>query len=219
MNEKKKLIVIGASGFSKTVIEVIESQNIYDILGFINLESKPSKVLGYAYLGDLSILKDLKESTFVVVAIGTNWLRKDVIVKVKAINPTIKFATIIHPTTVVSRSAEIGEGSVLCSNTYLGADTKLGKFNILYNGASIHHDSSTEAYCSIGPNSTIAGDSTIGERSAILMSSAVIHKTTIGKNVIVGSCSNVLDDIPNSKVAYGSPAKIVRDRADNERYY
>ena len=39
----------------------------------------------------------------------------------------------------------------------------------------------------------------------------VLDRRSIGRDVIVGAGSVVTRDVPDGKVAYGSPARIVRD--------
>ena len=37
----------------------------------------------------------------------------------------------------------------------------------------------------------------------------------IGKNCIIGACSNVTKDIPDNVVAYGNPIRIIKEIKDD----
>ena len=56
----KKIILIGGGGHCKSVIDVIEQQNKFKIVGIVDKPKfKVSKVLGYPVIGTDSDLKSL----------------------------------------------------------------------------------------------------------------------------------------------------------------
>ncbi|MFN8708600.1 MAG: DapH/DapD/GlmU-related protein, partial [Planctomyces sp.] len=63
----------------------------------------------------------------------------------------------------------------------------------------------------IAPGATVAGCVTIGENAMIGAGAVVLPRLTIGPNSIVGAGSIVTRDIPANKVAFGNPARIIRD--------
>jgi acetyltransferase-like isoleucine patch superfamily enzyme len=51
------------------------------------------------------------------------------------------------------------------------------------------------------------------------MGVTVGRKITIGEQMIIGAGSVVVKDLPSYVVAYGVPAKAVRDRKAEEKYF
>ena len=59
---KEKIIIVGSGGHAKSVIEVIESTNNWEIVGLIGLKSELNKkVLGYEVVGTDDELKNFRE--------------------------------------------------------------------------------------------------------------------------------------------------------------
>lgn len=64
------------------------------------------------------------------------------------------------------------------------------------------------------------GVPTIGDNVVIATGSAVIGNVSVGNNVMIGAHSLVLQDIPDSAVVVGNPARIVSmDGAEKTKYY
>jgi acetyltransferase-like isoleucine patch superfamily enzyme len=45
-----------------------------------------------------------------------------------------------------------------------------------------------------------------------------MDRVEIGENTVVGSGSLVVRSLPNNVLAYGSPAKIIRERKEGEKF-
>ena len=98
----------------------------------------------------------------------------------------------------------------------LGYKTDIGAFcyiNAKY-GVIIEDDVQIGSHCSIYSVSTIdnkTGKVHLKENCKIGSHSTILPNTTIGKNSIIGANSLVINDIPDNVVAFGVPAKIVRN--------
>ena len=73
---------------------------------------------------------------------GDNYARRDVSRKIKARGGTL--GTIIHPTAVISPSAEVGEGVFISTFARMLANSKVGDFALIEGYASIGADSVIE---------------------------------------------------------------------------
>ena len=59
---KKDIIIVGCGGHAKSVIEVIESTKIWNIIGLIGLEDELNqKILGYEVIGTDKDLKNIRK--------------------------------------------------------------------------------------------------------------------------------------------------------------
>ena len=54
-----------------------------------------------------------------------------------------------------------------------------------------------------------SGNVTVGEQSHVGTGSSIRQSVRIGKNVTIGTGSVVVQDIPDSCVAYGNPCKMI----------
>lgn len=112
-----KILLIGASEHAKVVMDIIEKEGRYEILGLIDTY-KPvgGDVFGYKILGAEDDLVDLFKSGEVaggIITIGDNWTRHRVAEKIKSFAPDFNFVTAIHPSASIARGVTIGAGTVL----------------------------------------------------------------------------------------------------------
>ena len=98
----------------------------------------------------------------------------------------------------------------------LGFATDIGAFsyiNAKY-GVVIEDEVQIGSHCSIYSISTIddkKGKVVLKKNCKIGSHSTILPNVTVGENSIVGAHSLVLSDIPDNVVAFGVPAKIIRD--------
>ena len=80
MNKKDKILVFGASGHAKVIIDVIEKEAKYEIVGLIDPnKDEGEEILGYKVLGkedDLANFLRITDISGGIIAIGDNWVRK-----------------------------------------------------------------------------------------------------------------------------------------------
>ncbi|MBL0686409.1 MAG: acetyltransferase [Sulfurospirillum sp.] len=218
----KNIIVIGSGGHAKVVIDIIEKEKKYNIIGLIDTcKSKGDKVFNYSVLGEEKDLINLTEQYNIygcIIAIGDNWMRSIVKSKIAKLEIPLKHITTIHPSAVIGKEATIGNGTVIMANSTIGSNTTIDSFCIVNTNASIDHDSNMSLFSSIAPGVTTGGNVSIGEYSAISIGASIIHNITIGKHTIVGAGSLVVNDIKDFIVEYGTPSKFIRKREKGDKY-
>jgi sugar O-acyltransferase (sialic acid O-acetyltransferase NeuD family) len=216
----QNIIVYGASGHAKAVIDTVEKMGLYRIAGLLD-DNKPSgtNIYGYEVLGDRGWLAaNLDSISGGIVAIGDSWLRSRVAAKISDIHPSFAFITAIHPAASIARGAQIGAGSVIMAGSVVNSDTTIGEHCVLYSQATVDHDSSLGSFVTLAPKAGTGGGVSIGDYSVISIGANIIHGKTIGEHTVIGAGSTVLTDIPSYQVAYGTPAKVIRAREKGERY-
>jgi len=216
------IIIIGSSGHAKVVIDIIEKENFYKIIGLVDSFKDPGeKVLDYKVLGQIEDIPRLIQKydiTGAVIAIGDNWSRFEVSKRIESLAPNLCFVNAIHPSAQLSKYVTIGRGCVIMANCVVNSDTIIGDFCILNSLSSLDHDCRMGAYSSLAPRAAIGGNVVIGEYSAICLGANVINRITVGRHTVIGAGSVVVRDIPEHVVAYGIPAKVIRTRKPGERY-
>lgn len=189
----------GASGHSKVVIDIVESNGekitaIYDDNKAIN------KIFDY----DVHSLKNQFEGAF-IVAIGNNQLRRKIVNKLDCV-----FATAIHPKAILSKYSTVGEGTTIMAGTTISCDVNIGKHVIINHNASVDHDCILGDFVHVSPAAILAGDIQVMEGAHIGIGSQIIQGIKIGKWSTIGAGAVVIKDVPDFAVVVGNPAKIIK---------
>ncbi len=219
---KENIIIIGASGHAKVIIDIIEKCDLYNIVGFIDsYKPKESKLLNYSILGteeNILELSDKYNFKHAIIAIGDNWVRKKMQKKISNIFPDIIYSSVIHPNAILGRDVFIGKGTVVMAGVIVNSDTQIGDFCILNTNSSLGHDGEMKNFSSLAPNATLGGNVTIGNCTAISLGTNIIQGITIGKHSIIGAGSLVIRNIEDYTLSYGCPSKIIRKIQKGEKY-
>ncbi|MFY0672419.1 MAG: acetyltransferase [Bacteroidia bacterium] len=207
----KDLIIIGAGGFSRELLQWIKHSNAvnprWNVLGF--LDDDETALDGYAcdkkIIGSISNW-DVKESEFYVCSLGVPTLKKRIVEEFK--NKGAKFATIIHPKAVISEFCHFGEGVIITANAKVSPNVTLGNFVTLL-GSGVGHDAEIGDYSTISGYCSVNGWCKVGEGAFIGSNAVIAPRKTIGDWAFVGMGSMVINNVkPNSKVM-GNPAKRI----------
>jgi sugar O-acyltransferase (sialic acid O-acetyltransferase NeuD family) len=122
------------------------------------------------------------------------------------------YASLCHPTSVASPQSELGPGVFLAPGTIVAPFASLGNLVTVNRNASVGHHTKVGAFTSINPGCSIAGKCEIGENVSIGIGAVILDGLSIGSNSIIGAGSIVTRSIPDDVVAWGSPAKVVKQR-------
>lgn len=215
----KNIIVVGSGGHAKVVIDMLEKQRQYSIVGLIDKKENVGKtVSGYTVLGDIEYLLDIKKDLYGgIVAIGENWTRSVVVSQITSVMPNFRFVTAIHPSAIIAEGVKIGCGTTVSAGVIINKDSIIGNHCIINTKSSVDHDNLIGNFVSLFPNVTIGGNVSIGDFSSICLGSNVINSTTIGKHTVIGAGSTVLENIRDNVIAFGTPAKIIRERKETDK--
>jgi sugar O-acyltransferase (sialic acid O-acetyltransferase NeuD family) len=214
---KKKILIVGASGHARVIVDIVECAGIYEIAGILD-KNLPigSRFQGYEVLGtDDEGGKFAGKVDGTLIAIGDNAVRARVAEKVGKFLP---FVTAVHPAATVARGVEIGEGTVVMAGARINPGSVIGRFCILNTSSSLDHDCTLANYASLAPGVVTGGNCHVGEFSAVSIGAVVKHGVKIGAETVIGAGAVVLGDIEANTVAYGCPARIVRKRNHGEKY-
>jgi len=165
---KKEIILLGAGGHCKSVIDVIEQEGKFEIAGIIDNELEiGSKILNYEVIGkdsDLEILRKKYKCAFIAVGqIKSAVVRKKLFKLLKKLNYTLP--TIISPLAYVSKYAKIDEGTVVMHHALINSDAKIGKNCIINTKALIEHDVTIEDNCHISTGAITNGGVVVKEET------------------------------------------------------
>lgn len=186
----KKIIIIGAGGHAAELRDYINHNNMarpleqIEVLGYIDDEESNYHHYEFSeeYLGSIENHNVRKEVHYLMGIANLDY-RKSIIESFKRKNA--KFIGLIHPTAIISPTAEFGEGVVISHNASVGAKVKIGNFNMLNSRCTIGHDTVIGDYNFISPQAAISGNTIIGNENLIGTNSCTIPGMSIGnKNKI-----------------------------------
>ena len=163
---KEKILLVGGGGHCRSVIDVVESEGRFEIMGIVEREgASAKKVLGYNVIGydqDLKTLYDLCKYALVTVGqIETPVYRQKLYNELKRIG--YRLPVIVSPLAYVSRYAMISEGTVVMHHALVNANAAVGANCILNTKSLIEHDVHIEAHCHISTGAIINGGAHIAE--------------------------------------------------------
>ena len=209
-----KIVIIGGRGNGTVIASTIEdcrkSGADIDCVGFLN--DNESDINDYPVLGRIenNDWKDLPENYHFIYAMSNIKQAEERHHMLKELRiPISRFATIIHPTAVVSNKATIGNGVVLMPYTLVSPDVIIGDHTQMYAQSFVGHDTTIGEMVFIANNASIGGRITISEGAHIGSNSSVIERVSIGKYSIVGLGAVVLKSVEDREKAVGNPAKII----------
>lgn len=206
------VIIFGASGHAKVVIDIIEKQGTYRVVGLIddNPNLKNSNVYDYKVLGGKSELS-VQGCNQCLIAIGDNYTRLEIAKWAEETGLRLSKAA-IHPSSQLGRGVLIGDGSALMAGSVVNSDSSVGENTIINTGATIDHDCKIGNGVHIAPGTTVCGGVTVGDLTLVGAGTVVHPNLTIGVNVIVGAGSTVLENIPDNSRVAGTPARPITQK-------
>jgi sugar O-acyltransferase (sialic acid O-acetyltransferase NeuD family) len=124
---------------------------------------------------------------------------------------TTDFHTIIHPSSIISIQSIIGNGVFIGPGTIIAPYVEIGDLVTINRQVSIGHHTSIGKFTTLNPGCKLAGGSVVGSDTTIGMGANIFNDINIGSNSIIGAGSLVTKDIPDNVLAYGIPAKIIKE--------
>ena len=186
-NSKPNIILIGAGGHCISVIDVIEQERKYNILGILDSYNKKDNVLGYPILGGDELIPSLvNDNTFFLISVGqikSYSIRRNIADNLK-INKA-KLAIVVSPLAYVSKHASVQAGSIIMNGTIVNAKSKIGKHCIINTKSNIEHSVVIGDFCHISTCAVINGDTIIGRGTFIGSNATVSNGIEIKENSII----------------------------------
>ena len=192
------MYLYGASGHAKVIIDILKARGI-EIKALIDDNLDLESLCGYP------VIHSAENCSPTIISIGNNAVRQKI---ANLLN--CDFATAIHPSAIISPSAQIAEGSVVMQGAIVQAEAQIGKHCIINTGATVDHEWIIGDYAHISPNATLCGNVQVGEGTQIGAGSVVVPNVKIGKWSLICAGSVVTKDIPDYCIAAGNRCKVLK---------
>jgi len=208
------MLIIGAKGFAKEVLEVVHQLDQLDNLVFY--DDVNDDINGTLY-SKFPILKTTEEATKYfktidnrfTIGIGNPIFRKKIYDKFNALDGV--FTSTINKSNIGNYNVIIGKGSNILSGVSISNSVKIGIGAILYYNSIITHDCVIGDFVEISPGVTILGRCKIGNYCQIGANATILPDLIIGNNVVIGAGAVVTKNVPDNSMVVGIPGKIIKE--------
>jgi sugar O-acyltransferase (sialic acid O-acetyltransferase NeuD family) len=207
------IIIAGASGFAKELLEIIVRDYAYDEVKFfddITDDVKNYLYQKYEVIKDLNILtRYLVEHKSYVLGVGEPKSRSILYKKFNAVGGEI-VTTVSSNSHIGTHGTIIGDGCNIMDGVSITNDVIVGKGSLFNLNCTIGHDVKIGEFCDISPGVNISGFVQLGHFCSVGTGSVIIPKITVGSNVVIGAGTVVTKSIPDNSLVVGVPGRVVK---------
>jgi sugar O-acyltransferase (sialic acid O-acetyltransferase NeuD family) len=218
----EKLLIVGAGGLGTEYAWVAEEMNhaalgsgscvpVWEILGFTDDDphKKGKTVAGHLVHGTMqdAMAKFARDDIGFAIAIGVNKTRESLAQAAEAAGWSP--VTLVHPSAIVARDAQIGAGSYLAPGTVVCPGARIGRYVIVNTHVSVGHGSTLEDYVQICPGARVSGGCRVKKWGFLGSNASLVPKAVVGEEAIVGANSLVIRTVRPGTTVVGCPAVAV----------
>jgi sugar O-acyltransferase (sialic acid O-acetyltransferase NeuD family) len=208
---KEKIILVGGGGHCRSVIDVIETENRYEIIGILDrVELVGQKVLSYPIIAsdnDIeTVLKNCQNFFITVGHIKTAAVREKLFNSIKEKGG--HFPIIISPKAHVSKHACLSEGTVVMHHAVVNTLAVTGKNCIINTGAVLEHDVQVGDHCHISTGAYINGECKIGSGSFVGSNATTVQTIHIGDRNVIAAGAVLTKNTEDFSLYAGNPATL-----------
>jgi sugar O-acyltransferase (sialic acid O-acetyltransferase NeuD family) len=205
------MLIIGAKGFAKEVLEIFHQQNNLENIFFFDdvTENSENKLYQFPILNNVAQVTELfKKDKRFTIGTGNPSIRKMLYDKFILLDGV--FVSSISPLAVIGNFGNIiEEGCNIMTGTIITNDIVIGKGCLINLNCTIGHDSVIGEFTELSPGVSVSGNCTIGAYCNIGTNATILPKVVLGKNVIVGAGAVVVKNVTDGETVVGMPAKPI----------
>ncbi len=167
----KRLVLLGAGGFAKTLADLVTQIQSYDEIVFLddNPEAKNTRGTCADYV------KFKNEQTDMYPAFGNNEVRLKWLETLKQENITVP--SFIHPTAYISPTAQLGPATVVLPKAVINTNCRLERGCIVNCGAVLDHDCILEEGVHLCIGSLVKAENHLPAKLKVEAGQVVLNRT------------------------------------------
>ncbi len=202
----KSLCLYGASWHGREVMQIALDAGLYMGRACFIDDHQSGVIDGFPVMpGSMARETEFLSSYRFLVTIGDN------ITRIRIGNEIIaqggEVITLVHPSALVWRYAEIDVGSVIFPRAIVSVAAKVGKFCIVNKHATVGHGAVMEDGANISDSTAMSGR--VGMCSFMGLHAVAIPGVDIGSHCTVGAGAAVIRNVPDGATVVGVPARQI----------
>ena len=211
-----RVLVIGAGGHGQVVADILMTASRHGRdeypCGYLDDDESlwGNVLLNVPVLGSIN-QRDQFDHGSVVIGIEDNLIRRRLFALLARASE--RFATVQHPSAIVSSNCVIRHGTVVSAGVIVGVGVCVGSDVILNTGCSVDHHAVIGEHAHIAPGARVGGGVTIGQGTLVGLGAIVLPGRRVGAWSVVGAGAVVTRDVPDGVMAVGSPARVLTLKA------
>ena len=211
MGDLRDLIILGSGGYAQELLWIVDDLNAirptWNFLGFVDPAAPSKKGLIYydrPILGGWDDVPHQRKDIYFACGIGAPQIRKKECQEAERLG--YRSATLVHPSVIIARHVEVGEGTVVGAGCVLAPYARIGRYCVINFQVAIGYNSSMGNYCVVSPGAQILGAAILGDEVFIGANATVYLGTRVGAGALVGANSFLLTNLAPGRSAIGVPA-------------
>jgi len=208
----KHLIIIGARGWGREVYAAAIGTKAYrdgeyDVKGFLDSKADAFEGLKGNFPPIICAPEDyeIQPDDVFFVAMGEPKWRRYYAEMMQA--KGAQFISIVDDGANINPNSTIEEGCFIPRWSVVSDNAHLGKHVMIHSYVTVSHDVIVKDYASIESYSFLGGGAAVGEGAVIHVRSNILPHKRVGNNVVVGTNSVVIRNVPDGQHVLGNPAK------------
>lgn len=204
----KKLLVIGAGGHARSVIDSALDSKEFDEIGVVSSnELEWNDYRDVSWIGTDEDAKRLFDEGFHYAALGIGYigngstLREHLFQQYKEIGFT--FSPIIDPSATVSKGSDTEEGVFIAKGAVINANAHIGYCSIINSASLVEHDCVVGDFTHVAVRAVLCGAVHVGRHVLVGANSTVLQELNVGDDAVIGAGTLVLTDVTPGKRALG----------------
>lgn len=161
MKNLKKIIILGAGGYAKTVADILQQNKIYTKIYFLDDTKTGENILGKCS----DYMKFKNENTDMYPAFGNNEVRAKWFKALQQEN--VNIPTIIHNSAYISPTVKIETGTVVLPKAIINTNCLVKHGCIVNCGAIIDHDCILEEFVHVCIGAMVKAENKIPKKTKI----------------------------------------------------
>lgn len=209
---RARLVLLGSGHHARAIFDLAVNALGLEVVGFTEDDASRwgSMVGGVPVLGpDAEVARLYRDGKIdaAFVAVGNTNLPARRKLFDGLTRDGVPVATLVHPDVTVSRSASLGDGSVVFARSVIGAGTRVGRNVVLYSGTVVEHDCLLEDHVYLAPGVVLSGNVTVREGAFLGSGAVVVPGVEIGRDAVVAAGAVVVADVTPGATVMGVPAR------------
>jgi sugar O-acyltransferase (sialic acid O-acetyltransferase NeuD family) len=204
------ITLVGAGGFAREVInwneDAVKASGAPAITGFLDFDASGWDGFSYKlqYRGPDEAYTPA-EGELLLMAIADPAKKQRAVAQLR--ERGARFASLVHPSSVIAGSAKLGEGIVVCPLALVSADATVGEFAAINVMSSVGHDVVLGAYSTLSAHVDLTGGMHVGECCFFGTGAKALPGVRIGARAKIGAGALIMRHVQPDSVMYAAPAK------------